>query len=64
VGNETRGDLILAPDKMTTEDTAGERLIVDRLLDADPRPLLLSCWGGCISLAQALWTNQDQAHAG
>ena len=64
MGNETRGDLILAPDKMTTEDTAGERLIVDRLLDADPRPLLLSCWGGCISLAQALWTNQDQAHAG
>jgi len=56
VGNETRADLILPPDEMTTKDTAGERLIIDALLDEDPRPILFGAWGGANTLAQALHT--------
>ncbi|MBU4337231.1 MAG: DUF1593 domain-containing protein [Actinobacteria bacterium] len=41
---------------MTTRDTAGEQLIVDALLDDDPRPILFGAWGGANTLAQALWT--------
>ncbi|WP_198663652.1 nucleoside hydrolase-like domain-containing protein [Jiangella endophytica] len=60
VGNETRTDLILAPDQMTTRDTDGERLIIDRLLDDDPRPILFGAWGGANTLAQALWTIRNE----
>jgi hypothetical protein len=63
VGNENKQDLILAPDQMNTRDTAGERLIIDRLLDDDPRPILFGAWGGANTLAQALHTIKTEHSA-
>jgi hypothetical protein len=58
VGNETQADLMLPPADMTTKNTPGEQLIVQNLLNSDPRPIQFECWGGCNTLASALWTIQ------
>jgi len=36
-------------------DTKGSDLIIDKLLDDDPRPLYVSMWGGGTMVAHALW---------
>jgi len=58
VGNEDPLDLIRAPKDMQTRGTEGEQQIIKVLTDDDPRPILTTCWGGCNTLAQALWTIQ------
>ncbi len=55
VGNENRADLFVEPAKMQTKNTDGEKLIIDILLDDDPRPVHISCWGGANTPASALW---------
>jgi hypothetical protein len=55
VGNENRADLNLAPPNMNTKDTPGSQLIIDTLLDNDPRPVHVPSWGGCNTTAYALW---------
>ena len=55
VGNETEADLWIAPPDMQTKDTAGAQLIIDTLLDDDPRPVHLLSWGGANTTASALW---------
>ncbi|MGW0172111.1 nucleoside hydrolase-like domain-containing protein [Streptomyces sp. NPDC003343] len=56
VGNETQADLMLPPADMATKNTPGEQLIIQKLLSPDPRPIQFECWGGCNTLASALWT--------
>ncbi|MEU6602187.1 DUF1593 domain-containing protein [Streptomyces flaveolus] len=60
VGNETQADLMLPPADMTTKNTPGEKLIIQKLLSRDPRPIQFECWGGCNTLASALWTLQTK----
>ena len=55
VGNETEADLWIAPPDMQTKDTAGAQLIIDTLLDEDPRPVHVLSWGGANTTASALW---------
>lgn len=55
VGNENIKDLWVAPPDMETKDTAGEKLIIDTLLDKDPRPVHVLSWGGANTTASALW---------
>ncbi len=55
VGNETEADLWIAPPDMQTKDTAGAQLIIDTLLDDDPRPVHVLSWGGANTTASALW---------
>jgi hypothetical protein len=55
VGNENRKDLWVAPPEMETKNTAGEQLIIDTLLDNDPRPVHVLSWGGANTTASALW---------
>jgi hypothetical protein len=55
VGNENIKDLWVAPPDMETKDTPGEKLIIDTLLDNDPRPLHVLSWGGANTTACALW---------
>lgn len=55
VGNETEADLWIAPPEMQTKDTAGAQLIIDTLLDDDPRPVHVPSWGGANTTASALW---------
>lgn len=55
VGNENINDLWLAPPDMATKGTAGEQLIIDTLLDSDPRPVHVLAWGGMNTPASALW---------
>ncbi|TWU18768.1 DUF1593 domain-containing protein [Allorhodopirellula heiligendammensis] len=55
VGNETESDLWIAPPDMHTKDTAGAQLIIDTLLDDDPRPVHVLSWGGANTTASALW---------
>ncbi len=55
VGNETEADLWIAPPEMQTKDTAGAQLIIDTLLDDDPRPVHVLSWGGANTTASALW---------
>ena len=55
VGNENPKDLWVAPPDMETKDTPGEQLIIDTLLDNDPRPVHVLSWGGANTTASALW---------
>jgi len=55
VGNENRNDLYVAPPDMATKNTAGAQLIIDTLLDDDPRPVHVLSWGGANTTASALW---------
>lgn len=55
VGNENRKDLYVEPAKMQTKNTEGEKFIIDILLDDDPRPVHIGCWGGANTPASALW---------
>jgi len=55
VGNENNKDLYVAPPDMETKDTAGAQLIIDTLLDNDPRPVHVLSWGGANTTASALW---------
>ncbi len=56
IGNETEADLWIAPPDMQTKNTVGAQLIIDRLLDDDPRPVHVLSWGGANTTASALWT--------
>lgn len=55
VGNENPNDLWVAPPDMETKNTPGEQLIIQTLLDDDPRPVHVLCWGGANTVASALW---------
>ena len=55
VGNENIKDLWVAPPDMETKNTAGAQLIIDTLLDDDPRPVHVLSWGGANTTASALW---------
>lgn len=55
VGNENIKDLWVTPSDMETRDTPGEKLIIDTLLDNDPRPVHVLSWGGANTTASALW---------
>ncbi len=55
VGNENIKDLFVAPPDMETKNTAGAQLIIDTLLDNDPRPVHVLSWGGANTTASALW---------
>lgn len=55
LGNENSNDLNVAPPDMATKNTPGEQLIINTLLDDDPRPVHVSCWGGANTVASALW---------
>lgn len=55
VGNENIDDLYVAPPDMEAKDTAGTQLIIDTLLDDDPRPVHILSWGGANTTASALW---------
>lgn len=55
VGNENIKDLWAAPPEMETKNTAGAQLIIDTLLDSDPRPVHVLSWGGANTTASALW---------
>ena len=60
VGNENIKDLWVAPPEMETKSTAGEKLIIDTLLDNDPRPVHVLSWGGANTTASALWKLKTQ----
>lgn len=60
VGNENINDLYVAPPDMETKDTAGAQLIIDTLLDNDPRPVHVLSWGGANTTASALWKLKTQ----
>lgn len=55
VGNETEADLWIDPPDMQTKNTLGAQLIIDKLLDDDPRPVHVLSWGGANTTASALW---------
>lgn len=55
VGNENSNDLWVAPPDMQTRNTPGEQVIIDTLLDTDPRPVHVLSWGGANTTALALW---------
>ena len=55
VGNENPRDLYVDPSEMQTQNTEGEKLIIQVLLDDDPRPVHIGCWGGANTVASALW---------
>lgn len=55
VGNENSADLNVAPPDMATKNTPGEQLIINTLLDNDPRPVHITVWGGANTVASALW---------
>lgn len=55
IGNENRNDLYADPPDMETKNTEGEKFIIDILLDDDPRPVHIGCWGGANTPASALW---------
>jgi hypothetical protein len=56
IGNENSSDLYTDPPDMETKNTEGEQLIVATLTDDYPREVHISCWGGCNTVASALWT--------
>ena len=60
VGNENIKDLWAAPPNMETKDTPGSQLIIDTLLDNDPRPVHVLAWGGVNTTAYALWKLKTQ----
>ena len=53
VGNENEDDFGKSPD--TIDDSDGAQLIIDVLLDSDPRPVHILAWGGANTQANALW---------
>lgn len=55
VGNENKDDLTSTPPNFATKDTPGSQLIIDTLLDSDPRPVHVPSWGGANTTAYALW---------
>lgn len=55
IGNENSKDIWVAPPNMETTNTPGEQLIIDTLLDNDPRPVHVLSWGGANTTASALW---------
>jgi PelA/Pel-15E family pectate lyase len=55
VGNENIKDLWVAPPDMETKNPPGAQLIIDTLLDDDPRPVHVLSWGGANTTASALW---------
>jgi Protein of unknown function (DUF1593) len=55
VGNETEADLERSPSAFATKDTPGSQLIIDTLLDNDPRPVHVPSWGGANTTAWALY---------
>ena len=63
LGNENSGDLAKSPPNMSTKDTPGSQLIIERLLDSDPRPVHFSIWGGANTLAYALYKLKTQYSA-
>jgi hypothetical protein len=44
-------------------DSAGSNLIIATVDRDDPRPVWATCWGGCNTIAQALWTVQNTRSA-
>ncbi|HEX8629815.1 MAG TPA: nucleoside hydrolase-like domain-containing protein, partial [Catenuloplanes sp.] len=54
LGNENINDLWRAPADFATKDTPGSQLIIDTLLDNDPRPVHVEAWGGANTVAWAL----------
>ena len=55
LGNENSNDLYVTPPNMETQNTKGEQLIINTLLDNDPRPVHVCAWGGANTIASALW---------
>ena len=53
VGNENREDIQKAPQLLSNSD--GAQLIIQTLLDDDPRPVHILAWGGANTQANALW---------
>jgi hypothetical protein len=45
------------------KDSAGSNLIIDAADKNDARPLWITCWGGCNTLAQAIWKVQNTRSA-
>ena len=41
-------------------DTKGSDLIIEKLLDADPRPVYISMWGGGTMVAHAFWKLKNE----
>lgn len=60
IGNENIDDLFVAPPVMTTKNTEGAQIIIDTLLDDDPRPVHVLSWGGANTTASALWELKTQ----
>ena len=61
VGNENRDDLYKSPSEMSTKDTPGSQLIIDVLLDDDPRPVHILHGGGAITTAYAWYRLKTSA---
>jgi hypothetical protein len=53
VGNENREDMLKAPPLLSNSE--GAQLIIETLLDDDPRPVHILAWGGANTQANALW---------
>ncbi|WP_437757424.1 pectate lyase [Sorangium sp. So ce1389] len=60
VGNENIEDILRAPENFVTQDTPGAQLIIDTLLDDDPRPVHVQSWGGANTTAYALWKLKNE----
>jgi hypothetical protein len=41
------------------KDSPGSELIINAVDREDPRPLWVTCWGGCNTIAQAVWKVQN-----
>ena len=55
IGNENVNDIHRAPPDFETQDTEGSQIIIDTLLDDDPRPVHILSWGGANTTAYALY---------
>ena len=60
-GNENAGDLGNPPP--TLSHSEGAQLIIDALLDEDPRPVHILAWGGANTQANALWQIKEKHSA-
>ncbi|MBN2575633.1 MAG: DUF1593 domain-containing protein [Deltaproteobacteria bacterium] len=45
------------------KDSAGSNLIIASVDKPDPRPVWVTCWGGCNTIAQAIWKVQKTRSA-
>lgn len=45
------------------KDSAGSNLIIAAVDKPDPRPVWVTCWGGCNTVAQAIWKVQSERSA-